>query len=439
VSGDARKTTEEISPSKGHRRDKSVPSLVLALADGRVEAVSCAIPPAGLLLGRDGPPVFPQSLGQGTSRRHAEIRVERGAPTLHDLGSRNGTWVNGARIAGPRALRPGDVIRLGETLLVYARCPSPPPDTARMPGIVGNSEAMARVRESVELVAGRLSVLVTGETGTGKEVVAQALHERSGRAGRLVSVNCGALSEELLSSELFGHVRGAFTGAAADHPGLFRAAHRGTLFLDEIGEMPLDLQAQLLRAAELGRVRPVGGLEEVAVDVTIVAATNRDLVADVRAGRFRADLYARLAQWTLTLPPLRVRRDDIPLLVKHYLARNGAAGRTLSRELGEALLVDPWPLNVRGLFNVLSVALLASPKDTPLDLDPPVVSALESARALAAPAADGAQDAEAVEDALERAGGNVAEAAKHLGWSRQKLYRWIEQQGLRLDRFRRSP
>src|SRR6185437_8877798 len=254
-----------------------------------------------------------------------------------------------------------------------------------------------------------------------------------------------ALSEELLASELFGHVRGAFTGAVGDQTGLFRAAHKGTLFLDELGEMPRDLQPKLLRALELGQVRPVGGTAEISVDVAVVGATHRDLVSAVREGRFRADLYARLAQWIIPLPNLASRREDIPALIQRLLARCDAAGRPLTLPFAEALLLHPWPLNVRGLSNVLSIAALATPRGAPLGLYPEVVAALEATQAIAGGEAEdaapvekesGVPSAEAIERALELSEGSIADAARRLGGSRQQMYRWLEARGVSLARFR---
>jgi transcriptional regulator with PAS, ATPase and Fis domain len=220
-------------------------------------------------------------------------------------------------------------------------------------------------------------VVVTGETGTGKEIVAHLIHRRSGRPGPFVAVNCAGFTESLLASELFGHVRGAFTGAIAEQPGLFRAAHGGTLFLDEAGDIPVALQATLLRVLETWNIRPVGSTRDVPVDVRVVAASNRDLVTLVRKGLFRADLYSRLAQWTIHVPALRERREDIPALSRALLSQHGAGERTLTPDLEEALLVHPWPLNVRGLANVLSVAAIATPAGLPLGLCPEVQSALD--------------------------------------------------------------
>jgi DNA-binding NtrC family response regulator len=314
------------------------------------------------------------------------------------------------------------------------------------PSLVGMSDALSSVRRAIDLVTGlatgkQRAVLVTGETGTGKELVAAALHERSGRPGKLVPVNCAALAEGTLASELFGHVRGAFTGASGDRPGLVRSAHKGTLLLDEIGEMPAALQAQLLRVLESGRVRPVGASEDISVDALVVGATNRDLVAEVSAGRFRADLYARLGQWLIHLPPLRERREDLPYLVRHLAAQAGAGERAMSVELAEALHVHPWPLNVRGLRNVLSITALASPPGGPLDLLPEVAAALAASRMLA-PEQQEEQDprkvptADELVQALERFHGKVVAVARHYGCTRPQLYRWMKKRGLDPQSFR---
>ena len=441
-------TTAEIEQGRPAGDGPTHPVLVLAFSDGgRGEPERSTVPREGVLLGRDAP-LFSAGLKDPTiSRRHAEMRFHHGRLRLHDLGSRNGSYLNGERVTGVHALEPGDVIRLGATLLVYTRSAEPRgEDREAAPALVGESDAIAAVRRSIGLVAGqRLAVLVTGETGTGKELVAQAVHARSRRSGPLVTVNCAGLSKEMLAGELFGHVRGAFTGAVNDRPGLFRSAQRGTLFLDELGELPLDLQAQLLRVLEVGRVRPVGGTDEVAVDVAVVGATNRDLLVEVREQRFRADLYGRLLQWHIAVPPLRDRRDDIPWLVPHLLSRCSAGGRLPTCALTEALLLHPWPLNVRGLLNVIAIAALASPPGSALDLHPEVKTALDAARTMAPgaggspPSAEkrkGLPDDDVVEKALRESRGSVSIAARTLGASRQQIYRWLEQRDLTIDRFR---
>ena len=309
------------------------------------------------------------------------------------------------------------------------------------PELTGATPSIEAVRRSIEAVAPHpRTVVVTGETGTGKEIVARLLHRRSARAGPFVAVNCGGFTEGLLASELFGHVRGAFTGAVSEQQGLFRAARGGTLLLDEAGDIPLALQPTLLRVLETWEVRPVGSSRDVPVDVRVVAASNRELVGLVQQGLFRADLYARLAQWVIRLPPLRDHREDIPALCRALLARLDAAGRTLTPDLEEALLVHPWPLNVRGLSNVLSIALIATPAGESLELGPEVREALQDnhvERPSTPPDAPPVElDRAHLEELLRTFGGRVAELARHVGVSRPKLYRLLWAAGLDPGQFR---
>jgi hypothetical protein len=231
--------------------------------------------------------------------------------------------------------------------------------TARAAGLLGDSTALGALRTRLDRIAAtRATVLVTGETGSGKEVVAQYLHDRSPRAAAaFVKVNCAAIPAALIESELFGHVKGAFTDAKSDHQGKFQLAHGGTLFLDEIGELPLPVQAKLLRALESGEVERIGSERVTQVDVRIVAATNRDLRAEVRAGGFREDLLYRLDVATIAVPPLRDHLDDLPLLARHFLNQfcleNGLATVQLPPEALAALRRHPWPGNVRELRNVI--------------------------------------------------------------------------------------
>jgi len=244
-------------------------------------------------------------------------------------------------------------------------------------GMVGDSEALRRLLTEVELVADTdATVLVTGESGTGKELVARALHEQSRRRhGPLVRVNCAALSESLFESELFGYVRGAFTGAVADRAGRFEAAQRGTLFLDEIGEVPLAMQPKLLRVLQEKELERVGETRPRKIDVRIVAATNRDLAEEMEAGRFRADLFYRLNVFPIASPPLRERREDIPLLAAHFVQ---AAARRLRRptpRLGDGalrrLVAREWAGNIRELENVIERAVILA-RDGELRFDSPI-------------------------------------------------------------------
>jgi DNA-binding NtrC family response regulator len=415
------------------------PTLVLTFAGhGNDGTQRRRIPRDGLLLGRDAV-VFEDAFDDARmSARHAEVRIEAGRVLIRDLGSDLGTRLNGQLLIGERALEPGDVLRLGDTLLVYA--PSSPSSAVAEPELVGTSGPMVAVRRSVDAVAARKHmVVVTGETGTGKEVVARLVHQRSGRTGPFVAVNCGTFTEGLFASDLFGHVRGAFTGAVSDQQGLFRAARGGTLLLDEVAEIPMPLQANLLRVLEMSEVRPVGGTRDVATDVRVIATSNRELVDLVQAGRFRSDLYSRLAQWTIRLPPLRERREDIPALTRHLLGRCDGLGRKLSPDLAEALLVHDWPLNVRGLLTVLSVAVVSAPGDEPLSLGPEVRLALSTTRSMV-PGREKTEpavlDKADLARLMERFHGKVAAAARHLGVTRPKLYRLLWAQDIKPAHFR---
>ena len=406
---------------------------------GNRPAQSRPIPRDGFLLGR-GETVFDEPFDDpAMAPRHAEVRLQGANAVVHDLGSMVGTRVNGTAVRESHPLVEGDVLRLGDTMLVYTstdRAPAAREErVAADPQLTGATPSIEAVRRSVEAVAPhRRTVLITGETGTGKEIVARLLHRRSGRTGPFVAVNCGGFTEGLLASELFGHVRGAFTGAILEQEGLFRAARGGTLLLDEAGDIPLALQPVLLRVLESWQVRPVGASRDVPVDVRVVAASNRELVTLVQQGHFRADLYARLAQWIVRLPPLRDRREDIPALSRALLAQMGAAGRSLTPDLEEALLVHPWPLNVRGLSNVLSIAAIATPAGERLGRGPEVVAALRDNRLDAVPQETAVRPAQldrsGLEDLLQRFDGRVAEMARHVGISRPKLYRLLWAEGL---------
>jgi two-component system NtrC family response regulator len=317
--------------------------------------------------------------------------------------------------------------------------------------LIGPSQAMREVHKRIGLAAANaMPVLVLGETGTGKEMVARALHRYSARAERpFVAVNCSAIPKELLESELFGHVRGAFTGATGERPGCFRAADGGVLLLDEIGDMALDVQAKILRALQEGEVTPLGSHKTVKVDVRVVAATHRDLAAAVREGRFREDLLYRLDVLSIRMPPLRERLADIIPLAEHFLSRAAMsdtphspdAPKALSAEAAQRLLSHPWPGNVRELRNVmerchalvrhrviggadLAIALGASPRGPAPDTLP--ADWLEGEL----PAAVERLERLLIANALAQTQGNRAETARRLGIHRQLLYRKLAQYGL---------
>ncbi|CAH0350996.1 sigma 54-interacting transcriptional regulator [Aquabacterium sp. CECT 9606] len=308
--------------------------------------------------------------------------------------------------------------------------------------IVSRSNVMAELLAEAKLVAGSdASVLIRGESGSGKEVLAQAIHRASPRASQpFVAVNCGAIPESLLESELFGHIKGAFTGAVANHAGLFQAANGGTLFLDEIGDMPVALQVKLLRVLQERVVRPVGASQAIPIDVRIMSATHRDLDAAMAEGEFREDLYYRLNVVSLTLPTLAERREDIPLLANHFLAKlalkynkrvNGFAPEAV-----KALATAPWPGNVRQLHNVVEqVSALATTPLIPLAL---VQRALRvpSVEVLTFTEARLRFEREYLVDLLKLTDGSVADAARLAGRNRTEFYRLLQKHGLTPGVFR---
>jgi DNA-binding NtrC family response regulator len=309
-------------------------------------------------------------LGDDTvSRYHCRITQEDNGYVLLDQRSTNGTFINKVRIR-EAFLKPGSIVSVGQSQLRFnAReeeveiVPSP---SDRCAGLIGGNSRMREIYSIIEKIAPTATtVVIDGETGTGKEVVAQAIHSLSPRSRNdLVVFDCGAVPPNLIESELFGHEKGSFTGAVMTRQGLFEQADGGTLFLDELGELPLDLQPKLLRALEQREVRRVGSAKAAKVDVRIIAATNRNLEDEVRAGRFRQDLFYRLSVVRLHLPALRDRIDDVPLLIQHFL-ENGAFNRKpnappvrgVSREALHALQLYPWPGNVRELVNVVERAV----------------------------------------------------------------------------------
>ncbi|WP_437956177.1 sigma-54 dependent transcriptional regulator [Sorangium sp. So ce119] len=307
------------------------------------------------------------------------------------------------------------------------------------PDLVGRSAAMRRVQDMIERIAdAEATVLITGESGTGKEVVARALHERSRRkGGPFVAINCAAVPESLIESELFGHVRGAFTDARVARPGLFVEANGGTLLLDEIGELPLGVQPKLLRALQERRVRPVGGSAEVAFDARIVAATNRDLDAAVEERRFREDLYYRINVLHVELPPVRARGSDVLLLAQRFVedcaARSGKEVVGLSPAAAERLLAYSWPGNVREIQNCVerAVALTRYQEITVDDLPAKIREHRPSHVIVAADDPSELVPLEEVERryilrVLEAAGGNKTLAARILGLDRKTLHRKLE-------------
>jgi DNA-binding NtrC family response regulator len=390
------------------------------------------------------------------SSQHLQVQVEADRILVKDLGSTNGSWFAGARFTELEIGR-GATMTLGKSELrveaVDAATALAPSSKNRFCELLGSSEPMRRMFTLLERVSkSTASVLIEGETGTGKELVAQALHAASDRAsGPYVVCDLASLTASLCESELFGHVRGAFTGADRDREGAFEAAHGGTIFLDEVGELPLDLQPRLLRVLESRQVRRVGETRYRDVDVRVVSATNRDLVDEVRAGRFRADLYHRLGIVPLDVPPLRERRDDIPVLVRHFAESAATATGQLPRALDDqaiaALTAYDWPGNVRELRNVVERAIALG-----LDISAAALGADRPDRPDRAGRSEGGQYREAVDpsvpfkdakgrlvDAWERdyvaalldaCGGNVSLAARRAGMDRAYLHRLLKKHGV---------
>ncbi len=321
-----------------------------------------------------------------------------------------------------------------------------PAEPAGGPVLVGASPALRRLLRTIEALRENESqVLLHGESGTGKELVARALHATSRRgSGPFVPVDCGALPESIIESELFGHEKGAFTGAVGAQ-GLFRRADGGTLFLDEVGELPLAMQSKLLRALQEREVRPVGAAGAIPVNLRVVAATHRDLDGMVASGRFRADLFYRLNVVRISLPPLRDRREDIPLLVRHCLRKHRQAGSRvegIDPEALDLLTRQPWPGNVRELENVIEAALALAPGPRLRIADLPMPrGAAATALAGPVPAMElslGAYERCAIERALVEAGGDATRAARLLGLGRSTLYRKLARHGLARPAERRT-
>ena len=295
---------------------------------------------------------------------HCEIRLDDRGYRLRDLDSTNGTYVSSLRI-NDIYIQPGAQIALGSTRLKFEPLGDSVEielaDTDRFGSMIGRSVKMRELFARLEKLAKTdTTVLVTGETGAGKELVAEALHDHSPRKdGPFVVLDCGSIPPNLIESELFGHERGAFTGATNSYAGAFERAHGGTVFLDEIGELPLGMQPKLLRVLERKEVRRVGGAKTIEVDVRIVAATNRDLGVEVNRGRFREDLYYRLAVARVHVPPLRERKDDLPLLIEHILATTpGGESAQIAQDTIDLMMKHDWPGNVRELRNVIERAVL---------------------------------------------------------------------------------
>lgn len=389
----------------------------------------------GLDIGRD-PGCRVRLCGKGVSRRHVEIHRQGPSFALKDLGSTNGTFLNGRRTQHA-AVAPGSVLRIGEHVAVFSESAAEPSDFRELAsGLFGGHELDVALGALRRAASSNLSVVIAGATGTGKERVARAIHDWSGRKGPFHALNCAALPKDLAEAELFGYRKGAFTGAERANIGHFRAADRGTLFLDEIADLPLIVQAKLLRVLEEATVMSLGDTDAIAIDVRIVAAAQLPLAAAVAARHFREDLLARLAGMSVSLPTLRERRADVAPLFQHFINHySGGRPPAIEAKLIEALCVYDWPLNVRELEQ-LSRQLLAVH-----GLEPLLKRSLLPAELLArlpcpsesnTPPSDGEpserrdHDLRRLAAALLQTQGNVASAAALLGFSRQRAYRLLD-------------
>jgi DNA-binding NtrC family response regulator len=422
------------------------PDVLVVLGDGVLRTIDLVAPEVSIGRAPDCDVVIEHP---SLSRRHAVLRP--GPPaTVQDLDTTNGTRLGGGLRRGgpPVSLHAGDSFSIGPIAFVIARAAAhrtEPRDDDPLRIVDPTPAGIPPVIR--EVARSTASVLILGETGVGKEVLATTLHGLSGRPGALTRINCAALSESLLEAELFGHERGAFTGALGQRAGLLEAAHEGTVFLDEVGELSPAIQAKLLRAVEQREVVRLGSTRPVAIDVRFIAATNRDLVASVEAGTFRRDLFFRLDGVQLTIPPLRERRTQIARLAYQFLdaarARAGKPQLALATSALVALEAHAWPGNVRELKAVVerAVLLCQGREITARDLafsrpsDPPARAARHEAafavtqREPLVLTGDQAADRDAVLRALEACAGNQTRAAKQLGISRTtfvtklKLYR----------------
>lgn len=371
------------------------------------------------------------------SRHHANLEPAEGGTWLTDLGSHNGTFVDGKRIGPERTfVDSGSVVRIGSALLLLLddACEFLSRKAASDSRMIGGPRTMRLRRRLEDLAGSSQPVLLLGETGTGKEVAAHLVHDASGRLGRFVALNCAAVPPELVESELFGHVRGAFSGAQSARTGLFRSAHRGTLLLDEVGDLALSAQAKLLRVLEERTVRPIGGDDSIPVDVRLISATNRSLEEMVAQGKFRLDLYHRLAAVSVAIPPLRDRLEDIPLLAAAVAAPTGIA---VSVTAMERLVLAPWPGNVRQLKSFVSVALTDIVRAGRNVLQ---ASDVQLDRCVRAPQGPNPDEAERIRlsTALRMCEGNVAKASRELGVRRGAMYQAFQRLGIDPEAFRRS-
>ena len=416
--------------SEARPRSRRLRAVALELEGGQ----RVVVPPRSPLHVGKGPDIDLALDDRYVSGRHATVRMARDGVVVQDLGSKNGTYIDGVIVDRAWA-KLGAVVRFGRVSarVVSGRAPAIGREEPADPCVVGISPAFRAVVEKLERMARiRSPVLLRGETGTGKEVAARIVHRNSVRRSRpFVPINCGAIPESLAESELFGHVRGAFTGAHRDHRGAFSRADGGTLLLDEVAELPPLIQAKLLRVLETGRILPVGAEQEQPVDVRVIAATHRDLEAMITTGELREDLYHRLGVLTLELPPLRERREDIPILLEHF-ARRATVDLGYPVELTDAAVTaatrHAWPGNIRALRNaVLRAGAMGEGVIQPQTLVPrptPPPEVLPPG-CMVIPRGDFNSMRNAILERVIDEEGSIRRAAKVLGVPRTTLGNWL--------------
>ncbi|HEY0191351.1 MAG TPA: sigma 54-interacting transcriptional regulator [Kofleriaceae bacterium] len=459
MNGDLTETVSRTgTATRDEAGDEGAPRLIVICECGRLTTPALRIALADLnevTLGRDarrrivrqGKVAAVSVPDHEISRKHLVVRRQPAGWEVADLGSKNGLLVNGEPTA-ITTLTDGDLIEAGGTVLMFREEGGSPDREADRDLAAETTTPVAfrtvsvelehRLRQLSKIAIAGVSVLVRGETGTGKELIARAIHEVSARRGPFVAINCGALPRNLIESELFGHRRGAFSGATEEREGLVRRANNGTLFLDEIAELPEESQVALLRVLQEGEVRPIGASDAIKVDIRVVAATHQDIPARIADGRFRQDLYARLAGFEMVLPALRERREDIGSLIAAILPRliPHPERTSLHRSAARALLRYHWPLNVRELEQALRAAVaLAETGEIRLEhlseairtYSPPTVASMRPEDRVLR---------ERVVELLREHGGNVTAVGRAMGKAPIQIRRWCRRMQIELAQFR---
>ncbi len=471
--------SEPAAGPSGSPEGTTKPGLVLLYAPNleQFQAAYVFDAPA-LIIGRDAsnPVCVPE---QAVSRQHARISYRGTRWILTDLGSRNGTMVDGTFVNGEIELEHLHEIRVGDAIFKFVEGGSERYVPYRLDGVTAGGRRARIIRELVggcqmdtiaadleRIASTELSAVILGETGTGKEVAARELHRASGRRGSFQAINCAAIPHNLLESELFGYRRGAFSGADRDKPGLIKMADGGTLFLDEIGDMPLDAQAKLLRVLQSREVFPLGATTPEHVNIRVVCATHRDLFTYVREQKFRGDLFARLNEHAVKLPPLRERKEDIYQLARLFTARYGKPNLGFSFSFFVALLHHDWPFNVRELESCIKRAVALAERDVldtpqlpdaigdlmktygvrprvdgPSLLPPPVSSGSPGSPGSSGPMPVSSNrrppptEGE-LRELLLRYRGNVAAVGRELGKERMQVHRWMKRYAISVEEYR---